>query len=66
MATYHYYATKHTNDQSVLHVDGIVKLQSPVQTMDDYRRLKALIANDPDIGGEARLIICSLTLLCDA
>lgn len=60
---YHYHATKQTNSWSVTHIDGIARLESPVITMEDYVKLKSLIASDNDIGGPEGLTICSLTPL---
>lgn len=65
MPIYHYHAVKKLRPNEVTHLDGVATLRNPVLTMEDYKKLKKLIANDADIGGPDGLTICSLSLLTD-
>lgn len=60
---YHYCSTKQIGFGKEVHIDGIMKLEKPVEDMNDYRALKEKIADNQDIGGGNGLIIVSLTEL---
>ena len=56
---YHYYSVHQVCDGSINHIDGIAKITFPVESMEDYRKLKVLI----DGKNHEKLTIVSLNLL---
>lgn len=71
MFTYHYYAVyRHRHlPGAESHLDGIARLPGRIETMDDYQKFKARLAEqffDAGITNEAEgLTVCSLTLLSE-
>lgn len=66
MFIYHYCATKSLGMGREAVVDGIAQVENRVTTMDEYRKLKELIAgidDGHDIGGADGLTVRSLTLM---
>lgn len=65
MPIYHYHAIKQVRRGEITNLDGIATLHTPVLTMEDYKNLKAMIAeaDGGGIGGPDGMTICSLTLL---
>jgi len=58
---YHYHAIRQIQAGTIWNMDGIVTTSDPVETMEQYREVKALIAKDDFPSTE--LCICSLSLL---
>lgn len=66
MFIYHFCATKNLGMGREAIVDGIVKVANRIDTMNEYRKLKELIAGIDDrydLGGAERLTVRSLTLM---
>lgn len=57
---YHYYAKRHISAEQTIHTDGILNLTQKIKSMEDYRQIKKLIADQEPVEG---LTICSMSYL---